>query len=94
MPSAGFQVDQEVPSDACWFRFLVHDDYINKDGTLSHQALKGSGAFSDAQGKPWAHELSGAIVSLAGRFGRPAKSWQKMRRQNGLRVITAKPQAK
>jgi hypothetical protein len=69
MPSATFQVDQPIPSDQCWFRFIVRDDYINKDGTLSHQALKGSGAFSAAPpGKPWDHELSGAIVSLAGNI--------------------------
>jgi hypothetical protein len=66
--SAPFLADQEIPGNECWFRFLIHEKYINRDGTLSHQALKGNGAFSDALAKPWAHELSGAIVSLAGNI--------------------------
>jgi hypothetical protein len=76
--SAPFLVDQEIPGDECWFRFIIHEKYINSDGTLSHQALKGTGAFSDAQAKPWAHELSGAIVSLAGKISDIQAAGEKM----------------
>lgn len=78
MSKASFQADQEVPGDACWLRHLVRSDYINRDGTLNHQALKGAGAFSQAQGKSWAHELSGAIVSLAGAISDMQLAGQKL----------------
>jgi hypothetical protein len=59
-----FTVDQPLPDGECWFRCLTNTDHVTSAGTVHNQALKG--AFSPSQGKKWAHELSGSVVSLMG----------------------------
>jgi hypothetical protein len=61
-----FIVDQPLPDGECWFRCLTNMDHVTSAGTVHHAALKGKGAFSPSQGKKWAHELSGSVVSLMG----------------------------
>ena len=61
-----FTVDQPLPDGECWFRCLTNKDHVTSAGTVHHAALKGKGAFSPSQGKKWAHELSGSVVSLMG----------------------------
>ena len=54
-----------VPDGECWFRVLLETNRT-ASGALHHSALKGRGAFNPSPGKPWTHELSGRLVSLAG----------------------------
>jgi hypothetical protein len=61
-----FIVDQPLPDGECWFRCLTNTAHVTSAGTVHHSALKGNGAFSPSQGKKWAHELSGSVVSLIG----------------------------
>jgi hypothetical protein len=59
-----FTVDQPLPDGECWFRCLTNKDHVTSAGTVHYQALKRQ--FSPSQGKKWAHELSGLVVSLMG----------------------------
>jgi hypothetical protein len=59
-----FTVDHPLPDGECWFRCLTNKDHVTSAGTVHYQALKG--ALSASQGKQWAHELSGLVVSLMG----------------------------
>jgi hypothetical protein len=61
MPFSHLQIDQPLPDEACWFRFVTNSDHVTSDQTLHYQALKGA-QFSASTGKPWQHELSGAVV--------------------------------
>lgn len=58
--------DQPVPDQECWFRVVTNKTHLKRSGGLHHSALKGSGAFSTSNNKPWNHELSGRLVSVAG----------------------------
>jgi hypothetical protein len=60
-----FIEDHPIPDQECWFRILTNTDHVTSSGTLHYQALKGT-QFSQSHGKPWAHELSGLVVSLMG----------------------------
>ena len=59
-----FSIDQPLPDGECWFRCLTNTGHVTSAGTIHHSALKGQ--FSPSQGKQWAHELSGLVVSLMG----------------------------
>jgi hypothetical protein len=63
--AAVLTVDKPLPDGERWFRVLTNRDHITKDGTLHYQAIKKQFQPSD-DGKPWAHELSGRVVSEAG----------------------------
>jgi hypothetical protein len=64
--------DQPVPDGECWFRVITNKRHITSDGSLHPQALR-KGAFAQSAGKPWAHELSGDLTSLAGDIPRLAQ---------------------
>src|SRR5579872_1000111 len=53
-----------VPDGECWYKVLTNKRHITTDG-ISPQAFKGN-AIAVVVGKPWTHEMSGRIVSLAG----------------------------
>ncbi|MGV7215908.1 hypothetical protein [Bradyrhizobium sp. UFLA05-112] len=61
MSFSHFETDKPLPDSACWYRFLTNADHVTRDQTVHYQALKG-GQFSSSAGKPWQHELSGAVV--------------------------------
>jgi hypothetical protein len=61
MPFSHLQIDQPLPDEACWFRFVTNSAHVTSDRTLHYQALKGA-QFSPSIGKLWQHELSGAVV--------------------------------
>ena len=63
--SRGLTPEGSVPDHECWYRLLTNSDHVTRDGTVHYQALKRS-AFKPPDQKPWAHELSGRLVSLAG----------------------------
>jgi hypothetical protein len=54
-----------VGDDECWIRVFLERDRTSS-GRLHHSALKGRGAFTASVAKPWSHELSGRVVSVAG----------------------------
>lgn len=60
---AALQPDEPVPDDCCWYRVLTNKSHVTSEGTVHYQALKGL-AFKASVEKPWAHELSGRLVSL------------------------------
>jgi len=58
---------ESIPSisvDDCWIRNLTNADHVARDGTIHRQALKNR-TISPSVGKPWTHELSGRLRSLA-----------------------------
>jgi hypothetical protein len=59
-----FIVDQPLQDGECWFRCLTNTGHVTSAGTIHHSALRSQ--FSPSQGKQWAHELSGLVVSLMG----------------------------
>ena len=54
-------IDKPLLDASCWYRFLTNTDHVTKDRTVHYQALKGA-QFTSSTGKPWDHELSGAVV--------------------------------
>jgi hypothetical protein len=54
-----------VPDDECWFRILTNTDHVTSSNTVHYQALK-KAAFKPSVDKPWSHEFSGRLASLAG----------------------------
>ena len=62
--SCGLTPDASVPDHDCWYRVLTNNDHITRDGTVHYQALKRQAFRPPKDQKPWAHELSGRLVSL------------------------------
>ena len=50
--------------DDCWFRVITDTRWINSDGSLAEQALKGNKLGPPKTLRPWSHELSGRLLSL------------------------------
>jgi hypothetical protein len=48
----------------CWFRNITDLRWINDDGTISEQALKGRAIAPAPPQMPWAYEMSGRLLSL------------------------------
>ena len=61
----GLIPDAPVPGCECWYRLLTNTDYVTREGTVHYQALKGKVFKAPQERKPWAHELSGQLASLA-----------------------------
>lgn len=62
--SCGLNPDDSVPAHECWYRVLTNSSHITRDGTVHYQALKRQAFRPPKDQKPWAHELSGRLVSL------------------------------
>jgi hypothetical protein len=49
-----------------WLRVITNEKYIKSDGTLHNSAFTGKAISPPDPAKPWALELSGALLSLIG----------------------------
>jgi hypothetical protein len=61
---------EAATDDECWFRVITNANWVNADGTISEQALKGNAFRVPNNDRPWSRELSGRLLSLVADLAR------------------------